>query len=444
MAKFVPNVLTADVLKRLGIPTDKFNASFEAMMRAGTDRLMALQRPSGGWGWFDKDHEDPFMTACAVHGLSECARLGFRVDAVALKRGRERLAAMAKEEKDLNRLAYEAYVTGEETDRLLAAAENLSPYAHALLALALHKAGRPEARDVAGKLAGRAKDDHWETADWYYKWDNVSIETTAYAIQALAAIDPKNDLIPKAAGWLLAQRQGNRWRSTKDTAVAIAALLQATNLEVLAGAVGGDAGGAEGPALPKKVGVRLGPGEIREILVDLNNPLRSRFEAHFAGVRPGPQSLRFEKGDAQSDFKFDVELVMQVLDEGPAAGAAEGMSVRVEYDRPLESQRVGDEVTATVTVSSKQAVDYVMALSPIPAGAEVIRGSGEGEFARFEERFEKAIFFLRSLDGTPRTLRYRMRCSFAGKFTVLPAWAGLMYDEEIFGEGTQGRAFVAP
>jgi len=432
------------MLRRLGIPTDKFNASFEAMMRAGTDRLMALQRPTGGWGWFDNDPEDPFMTACAVHGLSECARLGFRVDAVAIKRGRERLAAMAKEEKDLNRLAYEAYVSGGEIDRLLAGSEKLSPYAQALLAMALHGAGRPEAGEVAGKLAGRVKGDHWETADWYYKWDNVSIETTAYAIQALATVDPKSELIPKAAGWLLAQRQGNRWRSTKDTAVAIAALLRVTGLEALAGAVGADSGKPDGPALPKKVKVRLGPGPAREILVDLNNPLRSRFEAHFDGLEPGPQSLVFEKGDEVSDFKFDVELAMQVLDGGPAAVAPRGLGVKVEYDRPLGSMRVGDEVTATVTVSSPEPVDYVMALSPVPAGAEVIRGSGTGDFARFEERYEKAIFFLRSLGPEPRVLRYRMRCSFAGRFTVLPAWAGLMYDEEVCGTGEGSVACVAP
>ena len=444
MARFVPNVLTADVLKRLGIPTDKFNASFESLMRAGTDRLMALQRPAGGWGWFDNDPEDPFMTACAVHGLSECARLGFRVDAVALRRGGDRLAAMAKEEKDLNRLAYEAYVSGEEVDRLLAGAEKLSPYAQALLALALHRKGRPEAAEVARKLCGRVKDDHWETADWYYKWDNVSIETTAYAIQALAAIDPKNDIIPKAAGWLLAQRQGNRWRSTKDPAVAIAALLQVTNLEVVAGAVGAEAADRASPDLLKKVLVRPGSGPAQEILVDLNNPLRSRFEAHFGGMAPGPQELKFEKGDGTSDFRFDVELAMQVLESGPAAASPRGMSVRVEYDRPLESLRLGDEVTAAVTVGSPEPVDYVMVLSPVPAGAEVVRGSGTGDFARFEDRYEKAIFFLRSLGPEPRVLKYRMRCSFAGKFTVLPAWAGLMYDEEVCGTGAGSSACVSP
>ena len=93
------------MLKRLGIPTEKFNASFESLMKAGVERLTALQHPTGGWGWFDRDESDPFMTACAVHGLSECDRLGFKVDAVMLKRGRDALRTLAKEEVDLNRLA---------------------------------------------------------------------------------------------------------------------------------------------------------------------------------------------------------------------------------------------------------------------------------------------------------------------------------------------------
>src|SRR5207249_63356 len=119
LAKFVPNVLTADVLRRMKIPAEKFNSAFEPMMRAGKDRLLALQRASGGWGWFDNDVEDPFMTACAVHGLAECERLGYPLDAVALKRGRERLLAVAKEETDDDRLAYEAYVLGANFEPLL-------------------------------------------------------------------------------------------------------------------------------------------------------------------------------------------------------------------------------------------------------------------------------------------------------------------------------------
>ena len=439
----MPNVLTAEVLRNLGIPTEKFNESFEAMMRAGKERLTTLQRPSGGWGWFDHDAEDPFMTACAVQGLSECDRLGSNVDAIVLKRGRARLLEMVKAEKDLNRLAFAAYVLGGEFERLLEKADSLSPYSQALLVLGLHKAKRPEAAAIAEKLAARVKADHWETPNWYYKWDNVSIETTAYAIRALAAVDPDHPLIPKAVDWLLAQRQGNRWRSTKDTAVAIVTLLKVTDLGRIAGAVEVKNDGARKPANLKRIGVRLGAGLPQEILLDLNNPTADKFEAHFSRILAGPQTLIFEKLEDGSDFEFDVEVSQRILGGNPVE-ESRGLYVTVEYDRPLGSLKRGDEVTATVTVKAWSPVDYVMVLSPIPAGCEVIRGSGTGGFARFEDRYEKAIFFLRSLDGKTRRFTYRMRANFAGRYTVLPARGSLMYNDAIYGTTSLGSASIAP
>jgi uncharacterized protein YfaS (alpha-2-macroglobulin family) len=432
LAKFVPNVLTADMLKRLAIPTEKFNASFEGMMKAGLERLTALQHANGAWGWYDNDHDDAFMTACAVHGLSECDRLGFKVDAVVLKRGREALRAIAREEKDLNRLAYETYVLGDEFGPLLERQAKLSSYAQALLALALHQAGRPEASGVAKDLAASVQGDHWVTPSWYYKWDDVSIETTAYAMQALTAVDPRSPLIAKGREWLLAQRTGNRWRSTKDTAVAIATLIQINDLEALAGAVGAERKEVRKETLFKKIGVTLNGGERREILVDVINPTNSRFEAHFGSVQVGTNTLHFQKLDEQSDFRFDLDLTQRLFDDR-AVAETRGLDVKVAYDRPLERLRLGDEVVATVTVAASAEADYVMVQSPIPAGCEVVRGSGVGPFSRFEDRYEMAIFFLRSVKDQPVQLTYRMRCAFAGRFSVLPTWAGLMYNDEMYG-----------
>jgi uncharacterized protein YfaS (alpha-2-macroglobulin family) len=74
----------------------------------------------------------------------------------------------------------------------------------------------------------------------------------------------------------------------------------------------------------------------------------------------------------------------------------------------------------------------------------VIRGSGTGEFARFEDRYDKAIFFLRSLGSEPVRLQFKMRCSFAGRYAVLPAWAGLMYNEGLYGAGEARSASILP
>jgi uncharacterized protein YfaS (alpha-2-macroglobulin family) len=430
-------------LKKFDIPAEKFDASFREKMRAGMKRILMFQHASGGWGWFKNDKGDPFMTAKAVHGLGECQRLGYEVDAEALRRGRERLLAMAKEEKDLNRLAYAVYVLGEGFERLLEAPDDLSPYAQALLVLTLHTLERPEAAGIARKLAARVQEDHWETKDWYYKWDNVSIETTAYAIRALAAVDPKHALLPKATEWLLRQRKGNRWRSTKDTAEAITSLLEVASLGNVANAVERGGKGEKYPVLARKIGVTLDGKTRREILVNLNNPLESVFEAHFDAAGPGGHDLAFTGVDDSSGFEFDVEVSMRVF-ESAAKPVSQQVAVKVEYDRPLEELRVGDEVNVTATVSAQIPSDYVMVLSPIPAGCEVVRGSGEGTFSEFEARYEKAIFFLRSLDDKPQKLRYKMRCGFAGKFTVQPPWAGLMYNEDLFGAGRMMAASVAP
>jgi uncharacterized protein YfaS (alpha-2-macroglobulin family) len=443
LAKFVPNVLTADVLRKLKIPTANFNASFEGMMRVGVDRMTAFQNPSGGWGWFDRDGGDSYMTACAVHGLSECDRLGFKVDRVVLKRGRDCLRTIAQEEQDLNRLAYEAYVLGEEFERLLERREDLSPYARALLALTLHRAGRPETIDLIHSLLVSAKEDHWEMSRGDRPWGDLSIETTAYAIQALVAADPGNAMIPKASSWLLAQRIGNRWHSTKDTAVAIATLLQVTSLERLAEAVGQEGGGVRSESLLKKIGVTLNGGERREIHVDVNNPTRSLFEAHFGRVQAGSNVLAFQKLDEQSDFKFDLEVMSRGFD-AQAVAESRGMDVTVVPDRPLEAMRVGDEVTVTVTVSAASPAEYVLIQSPIPAGCEIVRGSGLGTFARFEDRYDRALFFLRSVEGEGVRLTYRMRCAFAGQFTVLPPSGSLMYNEDVYGIGAPERARIAP
>src|SRR6266850_7648936 len=73
---------------------------------------------------------------------------------------------------------------------------------------------------------------------------------------------------------------------------------------------------------------------------------------------------------------------------------------------------------------------------PIPAGCEVIRGSGEGPFSRFEARHEQALFYLRGVGTMPTVLKFRMRAGFAGRYSVPAPSAVAMYDENLSGRGT--------
>src|SRR5207237_7447942 len=75
------------------------------------------------------------------------------------------------------------------------------------------------------------RDDSNETAwvrtpetFWWFWWNN-DIEANAWALKALVTLDPQNDLAPRLVKWLLNNRRnGYYWRSTRDTALVIAAL----------------------------------------------------------------------------------------------------------------------------------------------------------------------------------------------------------------------------
>jgi hypothetical protein len=441
----VPNILTGDALKRLKIPTESFSAELPAMVRAGLERLDQLQREDGGWGWFDNDSGDPFMTACAVGGLSEAKQQGFAVDDVRLRRGATRLCEMAKTETDLNRLAFECYALSRltpcsELDRLVAAKGKLTPYALATGALALHRAARAsDAADFVKALTAAAKDGHWVTDNWYYKWEDVAIETTAFAVLALLEIDPKNGQIAPAVAWMVGQQADGRWKSTKDTAVAVHAILAHTvatggELDPLAQAIEG-----KRPELLKKVVVRVN-GEAREILIDINNLLGSRFQAHFPGstLKQGRNEIDVECPDQTG---MEIECVVRVV--APLPSATPKIAIAIKTDRALEALHVGDEVEVTVTVTPSEPLDYVMISSPVAAGCEVIRGSGVGDCARFEGRFEEALFYVRALQE-PMIFKYKVRSLFAGSFTIREPSAAVMYDESQGGRGRLSQAVVKP
>ena len=60
---------------------------------------------------------------------------------------------------------------------------------------------------------------------WWFWWNN-DIETNAWALKALVAVDPQSDLAPRLVKWLLNNRRnGYYWRSTRDTALTIAAMV---------------------------------------------------------------------------------------------------------------------------------------------------------------------------------------------------------------------------
>ncbi len=445
----MPTLNVAEVLKQRGIPADKFSRSFEDKMQKGIQRLERFQHESGGWGWYKRDPDDPFMTATVVRGLSRANELGYPVDDVSLKRGRERLREMMDNEDVLDRLAYEAFALGTVEKRVLENVEKLNSYSRALLMLTLVRNDRrEEAEKLVKPLVEAAQNNHWDPGAKYYKtWDDMSIEATGYALQALDAVKPDHPAIDDAMDWLMNQKNGNSWGATKETAVAVNTILAVEGLGG-AGKVAGngeDDGEArdEKPAFRRRLEVKMNDSQARSLLVDVNNPTESKFRADFASVPAGQQQFQFSTPQENGAFSFDVEVAMTQFHSGTPPEKDQDLDVEAQYDQPLDTLEIGEEVQVTVTVQSHRSADYVMVKSPVPAGCEVVKGSGTGSFSRFEARYEKALFFVRRMEeGETKTFTYRMRPLFAGAYTVLAPSAELMYNTDINGYGSSRTARI--
>src|SRR5262245_26125571 len=253
MSSFLPNVIVAQALKDVKTASIKASNDLNVKVQRGLDRLYGFQHNDGGWGWWQLDKTDPFMTAYVVDGLTLARRAGYAVNSDRLNLGREsvkHLLDVGKLENgkpfDAESRAYLVYALNVSGDKpnaaearyvndLFAKRAELQPYGRALLALALKSRGDDNrARQVVSELEREARvtdfDAHWESVrrpipDYPNCVEEMDLEETALAVKSLARINQQSALLPKAARWLVANRRnGYYWDSTKQTAFAIFAL----------------------------------------------------------------------------------------------------------------------------------------------------------------------------------------------------------------------------
>ena len=55
MSSFLPDVLVADALQKLGVKSNIDPATLHKQVQAGLDRLYTYQHDDGGWGWWQTD-----------------------------------------------------------------------------------------------------------------------------------------------------------------------------------------------------------------------------------------------------------------------------------------------------------------------------------------------------------------------------------------------------
>ncbi|GIW72698.1 MAG: hypothetical protein KatS3mg102_2240 [Planctomycetota bacterium] len=464
--RFLPAVYAERAYRRLGIPDERVRRRLEAAVERGVMRLVQTQNPDGGWGWWPERPSRPETTALALEGLEVARTSGRFVDPRALARGRAAAQAMlraAGEDHEaramlLRALALSGRAESEELARALRAGHAISLAAVALLAIACDDAGRPE---MAGRALERIRaavqagpeGTRWWPGSPERGWHGSAIETTARCVEALLRYEPQHGAIEPAVRWLLAQRRGSAWRSSKDTGAVVAALARYLEQrgrgqadytaivrldgEELARARVRGAGEAEqlGPLVLEAP--RLGPGPhtleiIEEGTGELHYAMLAEWVRRAEAVEPAGNLLALER-------KLVRWHPPQPLYDAKGRPRTAGYSVLEPRARPgwadeqaLERVSSGDKVVVRLRLQARAPVRYLVVEDRLPAGLEPEPEGAGGGFDRYEARDDRAVFFITELSPGTHELSYVARAVVPGSYRTLAAEAYGMYEPEVF------------
>lgn len=465
------------------------------MVAAGLARLERAQGRDGGWGWWPAHSSDPYMSAYVLYGLQLAKQSGVKIDNETLFRASNFMSRRFSGEKDLHTqvmmarvLSMEptarAEIHGRVVGPLNASRERLTPYGKALLALALQAVGEgPKAQVVLKNLESEAVVDEASGAASYpegegrwWDWQHNRVETASAVLEACVAVQPQSPLAGQLVRWLVNNRQGSAWSSTRESALAVLALMayakahreltpDCTASMTLAPLPGGGGapftrqarltrdsvleGGTSWAVPDELLGGdqtvtlrRAGPGPL---YYTVTTRYFSREEPISAAgdeltvqrryFRVKPEAMKgMEETKATTAAADNIFLAGRYeeldRDTGPDAEPTE-KTVRelLKEGDVLES---GDLIEVQLELEAKNDYSYLLFEDMKPAGCEPVDlKSGprweKGLNAQMELRDEHVAFFISNLAQGRHVLTYRMWAETPGQFHVLPTDSSAMY-----------------
>jgi hypothetical protein len=332
---------------------------------------------------------------------------------------------------------------------------------------------QPDAATVGRRTA------RWGDRGLARRWSQDGVEATAFALRALLAVDPDHELVEPALEWLVLERRGSAWKSTRDTAIAVLALIDAVRVRgeleretgyrlVVDGEPVGEARVDRGPeALVPRTWTLgdLGAGEHRLALERLDGTGRLYWSAAARTfsvadrIRPRANELAVRR-DLRRLVGRETLLAGVVFERVPLADG--------------DAVEPGDRIEVVLTLETRAALEYLAIEDFKPAGLEAVElTSGFGPRLRelsadeVERRFGAGLDALPTVgDAAPTTdegytgrsraayrelrdtrvvhfvdrlppgvweLRTTLRAETPGTFSALPARAHAMYAPDLAG-----------
>jgi uncharacterized protein YfaS (alpha-2-macroglobulin family) len=461
MSSFLPDVLVSEALKKLGVKSNVDPAVLNKQVQAGLERLYNYHHPDGGWGWWQSDDSQPFMTAYVLAGLVQAKDAGYDVKPEMIESGRawllKEFAKTQNVRTDLR--AYTAYALvlsgGDSNATVLDAVWNqrstLTAYGQALLGLAMRHVGDARAGDLVKQLESNVKQTDtqaWWPTDFNYLLDfygDTTPQATAYAMKLLTAADPQSPLLPKAALYLVDHRsQGYYWESTQQTSAVLYGLtdyLQHTqelkpnftvNVNVNGKSVGSKQFTADN-ALDSATAITLNDSQLA--------PEGNQVQFNKSGDGRLYWSTRGEYYSSQpkvvNSGTFQLSVVRQYY---KLTSVQRGDHIVYHMDPLNGPVQVGDTLAVRITVGGNE-WKYLMIEDPIPSGTESIarddlyeldekpswwtRGWGYREL--YDDR---TTFFTMHFPRGQKEYTYLLKVVNPGEFRVSPTRVEPMYQPE--------------
>jgi len=553
LSRFVPTAVVAKTLEDQGISRadvlarsfggvearfidkthPKGTRAFEHMddvVRRSLDRIAGAQRSDGSWGWWPGGSSDTFMTAYCVWALGLAKGAGLEMSDAMQLRGADWLGrhlVTEEDRPDLQAWMLHAYTAGNKDgrapwvrngkeftnlafDNLWEKRRDLNAYTLALFALSAHELGRDdEARTLVRNLANgvmrddpgsstigvdhqsrRAGNAHWGEDGVIWRWSNGGVEATAFALRALIAIDPENDLIDDTVNWLVKNRRGAQWKSTRDTAIVVLAMsdyLRAT----------GEA------ARDVEYEVSVNGTIVAHETIKAADGLAAPMTFTVPVPRSGPNAIVIRRLSGDGSLYWAVQASF-FSEEEPIPARGSDLFLRRDYFRlvgkptllkgevfdriPLadgDEVESGDRIEVVLTVEGENHYEYLLFEDLKPAGLEATElksgvpfyirelradetetrfgSGGSGAHVRItgdraarralgytgrsrwvyrELRDEKIALFVDQLPEGVWEMRYVLRAEVPGHFHALPTLGHAMYVPEIRGNGAEVRLLI--
>ncbi len=285
-------------------------------------------------------------------------------------------------------------------------------------------------------------------------WYGSEVETHAFYLKLLARTDPKGELAPRLAKYMLNNRgHGSYWNSTRDTAFCIEALA-----DYLA------ASGESRPDMTVRIGLDgLTKKDVKITPADLfrfDNSLTLEGQALTTGehaisfVKQGSGPLYYSAymtnftleepiTHAGLEIRVDRKVYRLVKDDkvtDVAGGRGQTVGQRVERYRREQladgaTLRSGELVEVELEIDSKNDYEYLVFEDYKAAGFEPVEvrsgynGNDLGAYVEFHD--ERVAFFARTLARGKHSVSYRLRAEIPGRFHARPARAQAMYAPEL-------------